>query len=1847
MNHSPNHLFGVLRAYCKYKDARSNLISNQRQKTRSMIQRISLLLFSTLVILSSIQGQIEPVSIQIMAAPPYPTLLSAYENKADDLLVTLRSNDPANDQRIRLTGSIRGDNGISVVLPADYIPGSPIVLAPLEVRVMSLRELSEFYPGLGENDLVYSGGPSREELVQSQRIPDGNYQICLQALQYDTGVPLSSGAPLGCSGNIFITTLEPPLIMTPSDGDEVDRNFPPMINFSWTPVVGAMVPISYNLIIAEVPAGVNPYDAIETQNLRIYDEEDLMVPVFIYDESYPPLIDGKRYAVRVQAIDETASVTIRKEGWSEVNTFTYTERDLGGGLQRNLPAIPNFNCMDACVGPNLSNLPSLDFLNSGDTIRIGYFDVEIDQAVKNGPLFSGTGKVLASSFIPVDLAADFNDLAINESGMVTSGAVKTAQMGAAAGLEWLNNYKLENAEDEEQLEQVFNTILDPDNSISTALSDAVQGAAIELPISIGVDAQKIHITEIEFSPSGAIGKMMSGYKMWGDHVNQFQNMVFANDAVCITPGGLAGPEGSLKMDLLQSISFAPSEVYTVAFDANESGIDFDCEGIQQIRLNGHVAFNRAYALPENGQGEIAPSGQWALAFDASFPTWDALMFEFQPGQGGGQPDLQFTSHFQLPALEQFTFSVEDIVLDLSDGLEHPNVRFPDHYGAGPDWTGFYIENVKILFPPFFEKNGERAFFDGHNLIIDDGGFSGAFSGRNIIENGSGYLGGWGFSLDRFQMDLQRNNLEEVSFEGGLLLPIADTYLDYTGEILTGRGGNEYRMNVGLQNQLDVPLWYSSIQLDESSNVQAEVINNEVRLEAVLHGTLSFDDEIGEWGDVDIQNIRFEDLTLRNQAPFVEGGEFDLNNNLSCSFMGFDVGLEGIELSGGQGGPSGSSNMDLGLDLRFQFGDIENGFSAMSELNFNCGKVDLRAPWTLGELSLSQIHIEGEISVVSVDGWLENFVNDPVMGSGFRGGLDAVFLDDIDLHCEGLFGSKSNYDFWYFDGNAQFDNGIDFAPPMALHGFGGGAYYNMNSSPSPRAVSFGAARPMSSYVPSEGGWGFKARTVLGVRPEPEICNGTVDMEVEFGRGGSFSRLLLAGDMTMMDAPVFDGTNVTGDDILLSGELTYNRASSVLGGNLGYRLNVPSSAPMIVADDLSDQAVSFHFGGLDDWNVQIGDPTNMIGFRLQLPMRICGDNIGLGFGAQTYFVIGSEIPGIPPIPNQVLEHTGGRRIPRGPLGDGVGFGIHGRFGMSRVTLEVLSFGVYFTGNAGLGLDVSIMKNTGLLCNGLSDYGINGWRAAGQAYVYGNLDFGVTALGKNFRAARVGFGAFAMMRGPNPTYIAGRIGVSVDLPLIGDYNFNRGFSIGNDCRFTEDERANMERLEEQAEELTLITRATRSTPDDVSYFDRNAYADFHFYKQPEWPHRFEHGRQVLTYKIQYTGIVQEMNGDQAVRNIPLDSVHHLFFRGSNILRIWNYNPEDGRPVLDPGRDYRIVINAALVAHEGYVGTYQAVQRNDGSYVRDQKIIEFSTISRANLKIENVISVVPRPDEKYFHHRDHNDKMIVFSDPIRDNLGPDVDIDVVFTNVRTMQRYVSHATISKSRGVERIRYGFPFAHEEPASYRMDIWAKWQDGTQSRLYHQFFTTSKYDRLSEKVDALSIRPLARNAFGVNGPNYHITLEGDEGFDLEHENVELQFIHHGRAGQSSWQQDYRRLHVLSDSLGAGGGFNIAHMSAARTQFNRGRIGGRLPVLPVGLTPRLVGLNPMPNNGVRPVLQFTWYPNDYIAGLRNGVIQSLGKAYNPLTSGVPSFRRIPEDETVTFSVKGSSRHVYKRFEMVRFN
>jgi len=287
-----------------------------------------LLIQLTLLLLPLITySQVFPIQIQALVQHPIPTHLSQLvEQNGQPLLILI--NTSLKQKSVMLSASLTSDNGIYAYFDSKKKkPSYPIIIPAFGSVTITGDDLINIFSNYTVLDINYKG-IKPENLAKNQLFPEGTYVVCVTAYDYNSKLQLSSNPPSGCTEPIIIKTPEPPHITYPLNNSNIQISLTNYINFNWTSVTSSSTFFQYNIRISKVPAGINPYDAIENENFLWWQENGLSYNHYLYDNSKPNLIENTTYAVQITAYDPLGDAFIKNEGKSEIHLFTITNPPL-------------------------------------------------------------------------------------------------------------------------------------------------------------------------------------------------------------------------------------------------------------------------------------------------------------------------------------------------------------------------------------------------------------------------------------------------------------------------------------------------------------------------------------------------------------------------------------------------------------------------------------------------------------------------------------------------------------------------------------------------------------------------------------------------------------------------------------------------------------------------------------------------------------------------------------------------------------------------------------------------------------------------------------------------------------------------------------------------------------------------------------------------------------------------------------------------------------------------------------------------------------------------------------------------------------------------------------------------------------------------------------------------------------------------------------------------------------------------------------------------------------------------------------------------------------------------------
>lgn len=887
-----------------------------------------------------------------------------------------------------------------------------------------------------------------------------------------------------------------------------------------------------------------------------------------------------------------------------------------------------------------------------------------------------------------------------------------------------------------------------------------------LPIAInknlsGIDYMVV-IDSMIFTPQGG---MITSYMSLEIPQNQ-QRIAFRGASIKFNKSGIAA---NARLELIEdySLNFGEKILLNLKAQERKTFIAFDCKGYKNMGIQAELEFSRDLIVPENIDGSLMPE-----------PARVKGLFEVNAMREWGEIITKINlPAFQVKGLKGFGFKITDAVLDLSEVANAPGLIFPTWYNSDiasspnhPLWQGLYIREATISMPPQFETTEQkRLTFFASNLLIDELGVSGALGAKNLLSLDRGTMDGWKFSIDSLFINLSSNQLLGGGLGGRLGVPIlGEEPLKY--QAVVNIAGN-YLFNVTATGQKKIPLWMAEATIDKGSGVEIRLTDTKFLPRVFLNGTLS----VGN-ANLKLTDIRFEQLQLQTVVPYIKVGAMSFGSNKDQQKVsGFPITIKEIGVN------SKGSDIGLSITAAVNFvGENDGGFGGEGSFTVwgEHYKVEGRHQLKFKTIELREIKIDIDGGAFKLKGMIASYKQHPLYGRGFKGAIEASFTPGLKVAAMVQFGSVNDYRYWYADALAILPQGIPVAPGFGLYGFGGGAYYHMkrelpkpvqlpedtNKNPIDTTSEAGKSLSGVKYLPDNSkGLGIKATVVIATYPSPQPFNADATFEITFNTNGGLDYIAFGGDAYFMTA--INKRNAKAP-IFATLRMEYDVPNKSLFGNLTVFMNVAGGMIRGIQPDNKAGTATLYFAP-HDWYIHIGTPDQRIGLKMM--------NI---FQANSYFMVGTKMPGMPEPPAQVkgiLKEDFGFMRDENALRSGGGFAFGANLSMSTGDLRFTIF--YARLDAGAGFDI-MLKNygEGVRCAGRTEpLGINGWYASGQAYAYVQGKIGIkvdlTFVKGEYDIIKLGAAAILQAKLPNPFWMQGTVG--------GYYSILGGLVSGH-CKF-----------------------------------------------------------------------------------------------------------------------------------------------------------------------------------------------------------------------------------------------------------------------------------------------------------------------------------------------------------------------------------------------------------------------------------------------------------------------------------
>jgi len=1366
-----------------------------------------ILLISSIIFSSAISATAQnDVTVTLQLQAPYSHRLNDYLD-FNFVIVTLVNN-TNQDQLVKLKGSIEGDNDILITTDVNYNPALPIELRPFQTKqIFNTSGALEF---LDQDNIIVEISPDLEGyMYRTGLLPEGNYTICLQALDFNTDEPLSLDEPAGCSYIPLQYAQAPELILPDCDQGEVQEH--PI--FTWTPVPLSIAnaQVAYDLYIVEPSPLIDNLDpnlimqgAISTGFGIFYKAENLNTNSFTYPVSAPPFVSGKKYYWAVQAKDLSSQVTIINLGISEACSFI--SQDSGIDLETiSIPYISNapacLNCAFTLSNTNAITNPEV---SAADTFSLNYFTLKVTSITSppdNQGKFSGEATIalpfLNSSLVNVRI--QFSDIQINSDKRIIA-ATEIKAIDNPEGHGFMPGYGLPPKATDYPLPAINNMNNYFDSTSTQILADGenfLEGVGMELPFGIESDDYLFAITDLTLTPTVS----SFGAAVIIEVGEVLGKIAVAASDICLTNEDLCG---ELKLQLTENAEFD--------FGINDTGkliirgmsqnpndhsyIEFDSSGFKNLHIE------MEYLFPTTMLGKPGSSDNVSFVVSTDAVKWDDWIaeVEFEDFHITDADDVVFKFDQDTPVF--YDHSTVRHIAEIPDSMEDEK---------DPLWYGFFIPNFIMELPDLFDTGGPIVA-GVESMLIGDAGVSMHASVQDIIETSELNAGEWGFSIDNLGVVIKHNNFLDGFLDGKLLLPIVEkngqNYLDYNLIIDFDTLGN-YQLNLNPNDAITVPLFVADMRLANTSNIIVSNNTNGFNAAATLNG----DFDLGVDG-LNFMQIQFQKMQLKTDENYFEPGTIATTfASPDKSMYGFSFGIDsvGIAMDLGDGAR-------VGLSFAGHIGLSSEDFAPTASGEFIVwGEYD-NGP-KFDKVEVKSIHVDATIGdVVTIEGHIKFYEDHATWGDGFEGGITLGVVDMFEVGIYSRFGTTSYnnnntpYDYFFVQGELGLGTGTPIFSGFALYSFSGGVgnrvIVNDPSDPQGDGLSPSATAGLS----------FTAGVGFGGHP------------------GSGARQVLCGNITLgiglsENNSGVDYLNITGDVGLFTNS-SYEAGSGIANGGMdllfdfaqdkytaGFWVDFTIDPSIFTARGRIDILVKKQEApAVDLYHVKVGTPSN--------PVTI--DILGGLLTGGAYFETGNhEIDSLPPLPKH-FEHIfqkqstsdkpSGFQTMINFLNDPANTKYSLLHGANAELEFELDIGILYGGlHMGLGYGILISETIGG-CGQYDPIGYNGWYALGQAYFAVEAKVGVRVwfFGDIVEVdlAKVSAGAKLAGGGLNPTWAEGTFAVNGTALGVIEIHENFDFSFGEKC---------LPATPEYLEGLELITDIYPDNPTDSIALDATLSAAF----------------------------------------------------------------------------------------------------------------------------------------------------------------------------------------------------------------------------------------------------------------------------------------------------------------------------------------------------------------------------------------------------------------------------------------
>lgn len=1096
-----------------------------------------------------------------------------------------------------------------------------------------------------------------------------------------------------------------------------------------------------------------------------------------------------------------------------------------------------------------------------------------------------------------------------------------------------------------------------------------------------------------------------------------QEIFFGADNVKLTgDGGLVGEPLLVLLgdfgiafnggNLLLTLKGGQSMQHDAIGNQKATYAKLECGGLKELGLYADISFPKNRLVPLNADYSIdtTPDAKVKGSFNTIVSDWSDILAEIT------LPPFAFNG------FEKIAISVDNAVFDFSDSRNSPDVVFPTGYenlvSGNPNlWRGVYVNKLKVVLPKEIKKQGttERVSFEAGNMLIDNMGITGNFAGNNILQLGS--ASGWEFSVDKFAIDIQSNEVKALGFEGYIALPLtkrqetdslSKTAFKYTGIISFG---NHYLVQVKPKSKSQFSIWQATAHIDENSYIELLAKNDKFYPKAVLNGRLEIgltkqsaveDSTLSQFAS--FKGIEFQGLTLQTEAPYLQVRYLGYKGEVS--FGNFPVSLYDISIT--------TDNLEvvLGIGMKINFHNGKISADAHVNIVGQLVNTNERYSYEFDRVDLNAVNVNADFQGFKLSGSVRFTRNDPVMGSGFNGRLKIVLdcVNELTIEALGAFGNKplvqgqpETFRYWYVDALVS---GLPPQGAFNITGFGGGASYHMQRKPD-MSVATTVCPTQLGYVPNAGmGMAFRAVVLFDIGTKG-AAKGEAGFEIQFTPSYGLANIGLFGKVYFMpseelrdmldEAENLDGSlknlnqqieknaadyaskllggkftdlaksffpedktvdSDDGEQFYCSAGINYDFQNSVLHADAELFVNMAKG--IVRGRGANNKAgwLVLHFAPKNkEWYLYLGTPSDRLGLRIGIA--------GIGVQAGGYLMMGKPLLASPPPPQMVASILGVQlreldyMRDANALSTGAGFAFGVDFSINTGDLRFLLF--YASLQAGFGFDIMIKDYGEAHCKGSNDpIGINGWFANGQGYAYLQGELGIEVkfmlIKKRIPIITAGAAALFQAKLPNPTWLRGYVEGHFNVlggAIKGKFRFK--VTVGTECEI------------ENAGPLDgLKVIADFSPADKATEVDVFAAPQAVFNMPVEKSFSIDDDQGTKTYRIKLDEYSLKKNGQPVAGKLKWN------VRNDAVMYV-------SSEILPPHVTLTAKVRVSFEQQNG--GQWQPIYEK-GKKAIEEKVVSFTTgLAPNNIPLTNIEYCYPVVDQKYFYPKEYTGAYVQLS--------------------------------------------------------------------------------------------------------------------------------------------------------------------------------------------------------------------------------------------------------------------------------